>query len=43
MAGGTLVFHDATIPDIDRVTAEAAADGFTMVEDVGCMRIMRRS
>lgn len=42
-AGGTLVFHDATIPDIDRVTGEAAAGGFTIVEDVGCMRIMRRS
>lgn len=41
--GGTLVFHDATIPDIDRVAAEAAADGFTIVGDVGCMRIMRRS
>jgi MMP 1-O-methyltransferase len=40
--GGMLVFHDATIPDIGRVTTEAAADGFVMVDDVGCMRIMRR-
>lgn len=43
VASGTLVFHDATIPDIDRVTGEAAADGFAIVEDVGCMRILRRS
>lgn len=42
VAGGALVFHDATIPAIDQVTSEAAADGFDPVRDVGCMRIMRR-
>lgn len=40
--GGILAFHDVTIPDIDRVAAEAVDCGFELVRQVDTLRILRR-
>lgn len=41
--GGYLIFHDATISWIGEVAERACREGFEFVEQVGCMRVLRRA
>lgn len=41
MLGGILAFHDTPIPGIGRVADNAERDGFTLVEQVESLRVLR--